>query len=337
MKIKKFLDKICDFLPGQRVYFIYTHNSTWDRFGYGLKANTEISHWCLRSLKKAFPRVTFLRLQGEKEWRINKITSRDVVIGHTGETYRKACQRTKRIIAFCPWSGHENRNQVDRFNCALTQQEREDFDKASSLILLTSEFNKAKYLQHKANDWYDFFSKKRVLPVHQPMDFTLFPRIKFDYTTSNFLYIGNDGHMKCLDDSRNLTGAVQRKLTIYGPMTRTINNLDSAAINRLPGQADFFIQPGMWEAQCVSILESAARGFIPLVSPETGYPYDHPFLLRYGDLEYNLKILRKLLKTSPQERKQLADTLHQQLMDDINHNNWDTLTDVLVEEVKTLL
>lgn len=115
-----------------------------------------------------------------------------------------------------------------------------------------------------------------------------------------------------------------------------MSNLDQTQIEALPTLADFFIQPGMWEAQCVSILEAAARGFIPIVSRDTGYPYEHPYLLEYGDHEGNQQILEKLLSTTPDERAELADSLHSQLCADVNHNTWKRLTDVLIEEVARL-
>ncbi len=142
--------------------------------------------------------------------------------------------------------------------------------------------------------------------------------------------------MKCVDHAKQLVQESKRRLFLYGSEGESLDNLDIKQVLSLPSQADFFIQPGMWEAQCVSILEAAARGFIPVVSKETGYPYDHPFLLRYGDFEYNRKILKDLLNTSPEERKVLGDTLHQQLVNDENHNHWAKLTDVLVEEVEML-
>jgi hypothetical protein len=43
-----------------------------------------------------------------------------------------------------------------------------------------------------------------------------------------------------------------------------------------------------------------------------------------------------LLHTTAAERKSLADSLYQQLENDTNHNNWETLTRVLIEEVRHL-
>ncbi|MCC5832367.1 MAG: hypothetical protein JJU12_04920 [Chlamydiales bacterium] len=324
-------------LRRRRIFFIYTHNNAHDRFTNGLTANTEISYWCHCALKKAGAPVTFLRLQGEKPWRVNQITAKDIVIGHPGETYRKACTRTNNVIAFQPWSGDEDRNQSGKTNCTPLEIELEDYARAKSIIWLTSEFNVKKYLQTKTNFWFDYYRNKPIRLIHQPIDLQQFPRIKTDYHTNNFLYIGNDLHMKCLDDSRRLVKELDRTLTVYGVGGKKLNNLDSPSVKKLAQEADFFIQPGMWEAQCVSILEAAARGFIPVVSPETGYPYEHPFLLKHGDHAYNLKTLQALLKTPPGERKALADHLHKKLVSDINHNNWKGLTDVLLEEVKKLI
>ncbi len=324
-------------LRKRRLFFIYTHNNAHDRFTNGLNANTEISYWSQTGLKEVGIPIYFLRLQGEKPWRINQIGSQDIVIGHMGETYRKACLRTKNVIVFQPWAGHEDRSRADTPNCTLHSVELKDYSYAKSLIFLTSEFNVKKYVETNTNFWFDVCQKNRVRFVHQPIDLERFSRCKTTYETNNFLYIGNNLHMKCLDDTRRLVRELKRKLTIYGLEGKKINNLDTATVGKLPEFADFFIQPGMWEAQCVSILEAAARGFIPVVSPETGYPYDHPYLLKYGDHAYNLQTLQGLLKTTPQERKELADHLHSSLVNDPNHNNWKKLTDVLVEEVKRLL
>ena len=337
--IQKLIQDLLLFLPfrERRIFFIYTHNNAHDRFANGLTANTEISYWCHSELKKAGAPVTFLRLQGEKPWRINQINKRDIVIGHTGETYRKACARTRNVIVFQPWSGNEDRNQAGKTNCTPLEIELNDYTQAKSVIFLTSEFNVKKYIETNTNFWFDYCQKMPIRFVHQPIDLQKFPRIKTDYRTNHFLYIGNDLHMKCLDDSRRLVKEVGRNLAIYGVGGKKLNNLDKTAVKKLSDEADFFIQPGMWEAQCVSILEAAARGFIPVVSPETGYPYDHPYLLKYGDHAYNLKTLQALLKIPPEEKKALADQLHKALVNDINHNNWKQLTKVLVDEVEKLL
>ncbi|MFZ0566348.1 MAG: glycosyltransferase [Chlamydiales bacterium] len=336
--IKKMAQLLQEALPAKRsVYFIYTHKNGYDRFAKGMKANTEISFWCYKALSQQFPRVRFLRLQGEKPSRIRKIRPQDVVIGHCGETFLKASERTRRLIGFIPWTGHE-----DRFKIALSKAEEMHFhEKSASLILLTSEFNKREYLDRPGSFWHDYFRElqktKNLRLVHQPIDLTFFRRIKFEYTTHHFLYIGNAAPMKGVEDSKRLVQSVGKKLYLYGIGNKKIDHLNQSQVAELPRQADFFIQPGKWEGQCVSILESAARGFIPIVSPQTGYPYSHPYLLRYGDFDYNLKILKRLLGTSPEERKQLADLLHQQLSDDVNHNNWTRLTDVLVQEVEKIL
>lgn len=336
--IRKLAQLLQENLPVRcRVYFIYTHKNGFDRFHNGLKANTEISFWSFSALKREFPSVRFLRYQGEKPSRVAKIRPQDIVIGHIGPTFELASRYTKKLISFNPWAGHEDRSRQG-FNCAPHEVEFHFFDTCVSAILLTSEHNKGHYLDKETNFWYPYFQKfqqtKRLRIVHQPIDLAYFPRIKWEYTTDNFLYIGNDAHMKCLPDSKALVHAVNRTLTTYGVEGKTLDHLDRKQVKLLAGQADFFIQPGMWEAQCVSILEAAARGFIPVVSPETGYPYTHPFLLRYNDFDYNIKVLKELLNTSAEERKTLADSLHQQLMTDIHHNNWKQLTKVLVEEVK---
>ncbi len=323
-------------LPGKRIYYIYTHKNGYDRFNHGLKANTELSYWPYLALKKKFPRVTFLRLQGENPKRIAQITPSDVVIGHFGETYLEASKRTRKLISFCPWNGHEDHSTSISPASLSKEVELEFYDKAATVILLTSEFNKKTYFEQPVNFWHSYFQKKRVTIVHQPIDLSLFSRIKTSYTTSNFLYIGNTNHMKCVPDSIRLVKSVKRSLHTFGTGGRNINHLDSKQVAQLPALADFFIQPGMWESQCVSILESAARGFIPIVSPDTGYPYEHPYLLRYGDFNYNHQIINKLVKTSPEERKELADHLHLQLSQDINHNNWNQLTDIIVKEVDRL-
>lgn len=336
--LKKLLQQLQEHLPGRRVFFIYTHRNGFDRFACGLKANTEISYWSYTALCKAFPRVTFLRMEKEKAARLRTIGPEDIVIGHPGETFVRASERTRRLIAFHPWAGHEDRSENTLYNCLSKEQELNYWEKAVSIILLTSEYNKREYIEKPRNFWFDIFQqlKKPVYVVHQPIDLSLFRRIKHTYETSNFLYIGNDAHMKCLHDTKKLIKELGRALTIYGVKEKPLNNLNPSMLTSLSSQADFFIQPGMWEAQCVSILEAAARGFIPVVSPETGYPYDHPFLLRYNDFSYNMRVLKELLHTSPEERKSLADTLYNQLAEDVNHNNWERLTHVIVQAVNAL-
>lgn len=336
--IRKLALLLQEMMPAnRRVYFIYTHKNGFDRFYNGLKANTEISYWCFTALKEHFPSVRFLRCSQEKPERIAQIRPQDVVIGHIGPTFAKAAESTRRLIAFNPWAGHEDRSK-EAFNCAPSELEMHLFDRCAALVLLTSEYNKSEYYEKPANFWYPYFKKiqqtKRVRIVHQPIDLQLFKRIKWDYETHNFLYIGNNAHMKCVDDTIALVRAVSRDLVLYGFGESKMDNLSQLQVCKLPGQADFFIQPGMWEAQCVSILEAAARGFIPVVSPETGYPYKHPFLLRYKDFNYNFKVLKDLLNTTPVERRILADSLYHQLATDVHHNNWQALTDVVVEEVR---
>lgn len=339
--LKKLFQLLQESLPAKRrIYFIYTHKNGYNRFANGLKANTELSFWGYTGLKKEFGKISFLKFQGEKPSRIAAINSNDVVIGHVGETFMKASTRTQRLISFAPWVGHEDHSK-ESFNCLPFEKEIEFYNRACSLILLTSEYNKKHYLETNTNFWYPFFQEfqksKKVRVVHQPIDTQLFRRIKWEYTTDNFIYIGNDGHMKGLKDADNIVRELGKNFTIYGLNGKKIDHLDQKAVSKLPQEGDFFIQPGMWEAQCVSILEAAARGFIPVVSKETGYPYDHPFMLRYGDFEYNVKVLKELLKTSPEERKALADHLHGRLIHDANHNDWENLVKVLVEAVKEVL
>lgn len=336
--LRKLAQLLQERLPAKsKIYFVYTHKNGFDRFNNGLKANTEISYWGFTALKRNFSRVHFLHFKHEKPALMTKIRPQDVVVGHIGPTLLEASRYTKRVIAFNPWAGHEDRSQ-NAFNCAPHEEEMALYDRCHSLVLLTSEYNKAHYFEKRANFWYPYFEKfqktKRIRLVHQPIDLTLFQRIKWDYTTDDFLYIGNDAHMKGVPDAIALVHRLKRSLTTYGFGGKKLDNLDQKQIEKLKNQADFFIQPGMWEAQCVSILEAAARGFIPVISPETGYPYQHPFLLRYKDFDYNFKVLKDLLNTTADERKQLADSLYQQLTSDIHHNNWDTLTDILVEEVR---
>lgn len=338
--LKKLNEWICLQFPGRRVYFIYTHNLLGERFSYGLKANTEISYWSLKALKEAFPRLFFLRIQGEKSFRIQSIRPQDIVIGHIGETFLRAAEKTKRMIAFYPWAGHEDRSTNTLFNCISYQTEKQFWDKAASIILLTSEYNVREYCEKPRNFWFEAVQEVRKQKsfrfVHQPIDLSIFQRIKRNYLTSNFLYIGNDAHMKCVSDSKRLVETLGRTLHLYGIGDKRLDHLNCKQVGELPNLADFFIQPGLWEGQCVSILESAARGFIPVVSPETGYPYDHPYLLRYGDDTYNLTTLKKLLNTSPEERKELGDELHKRLLSDPYHNQWSALTHVLVEEIEKL-
>lgn len=336
----KLAQQIHEWIPAKkRVYFLYTHKNGFDRYYNGLKANTEISYWVYRALRSSFPRVRFLRFQGEKLSRIRKIRPQDVVVGHVGPTFELAGEQTRRLIAFNPWVGDEDHSR-EGFNCIPKEIEIGFYDKAAALIFLTSEFNKREYFEKPRNFWYAYFQEakkqKRIRIVHQPIDLNVFKRIKWDYTTNNFLYIGNDGFMKGVPDAIDLVNQVGRKLYLYGLNGNKIDHRDANQVNKLPLEADFFIQPGLWEAQCVSILESAARGFIPIVTAETGYPYQHPFLLKLRDKEYNLKILKMLLRTTPQERQVLANQLHIQLIEDENHNNWTRLTDVIVEEVKQM-
>jgi glycosyltransferase involved in cell wall biosynthesis len=327
-----------EFLPGKRVFFIYTHKNGYDRFSHGLKANTEISYWCYKALKKAFPRVTFLRLQGENLKRIERITSRDVVIGHHGDLFREASKRTKKLVCFVPWTGHEDHSTSISPHSVPREVEEDYFLRAQSVVLLTSEFNKKRYIEEETNFWHPFFKKLpgRLNIVHQPIDLSIFKRIKFNYKTRDFLYIGHFGHMKGVDQSQRLAKELGRELHLFGNEGNRFNHLNQKQVSALPCLADFFIQPGMWEGQCVSILESAARGFIPVVTPDTGYPYWHPYLLRFGDHAYNLEKLQTLLALPEEEIKELGDHLHSALINDPQHNSWEKLTRVLVEEVSRL-
>lgn len=333
---KKGAQLLHEHLPGKKwVYFIYTHKNGYERFNNGLTANTELSYWNYRALRAHFPRVRFLRLHDEKPERIEQITENDVVVGHIGPTYEQASRRTKKLIAFNPWCGDPDCSQ-EKFNCSPKEWEISCYDRAQALILLTSEFNTRKYIETPTNDWFDYLQTKRVRVVHQPIDLKVFKRIKWEYKTNDFLYIGNDAHMKRVGEAKRLVAQTGRTLHIYGFNGKTIDHRNRSEVDKLPQLADFFIQPGLWEAQCVSILEAAARGFIPVVTPETGYPYSHPFLLKPRDFDYNAQILKDLLQTTAEERKQLADDLHGRLARDIEHNTWSRLTDVVVEEVARL-
>src|ERR1700722_15414541 len=127
--LEKIGEELSLYLPARRIYFIYTHRNGRDRFRYGLTANTEISHWAQKALQRRFPRLLFLRIQGESERKISSITSRDVVIGHIGETFLRAANKTKRVIAFSPWAGHEDRSQNHLFNCLPLELELQYWEK----------------------------------------------------------------------------------------------------------------------------------------------------------------------------------------------------------------
>ncbi len=238
-------------LKAPRVFFIYSHDLKRGRFSLGLKANTEISFWCYQAIKEAFPHVHFLRLQEEKGSLMRKIRPQDVVIGHIGETFLRASKRTRKLIAFYPWAGHEDRSTSTLFNCIPFEEEKKYWELAKSIILLTSEYNVREYIEKERNFWFPFYKKmrteKKIRFVHQPLDLSLFPRIKTDYLTSHFLYIGNDAHMKCLPASKKLVEAVGRKLHLFGVGESRLDHLNLNQVKTLPALADFFIQPGMWE------------------------------------------------------------------------------------------
>ncbi len=152
MFLERALERISLLFPRKRIFFIYTHRNGKNRFGAGLKANTEISYFSFCALQKKFRNVVFLRLEGEKPFRIRAIGQRDIVIGHIGETYVKASERTKQLIAFYPWSGHLDRSKSEEgFNCLSREKEAYFLEKAASLIFLTSEYNKAKYIECQEN------------------------------------------------------------------------------------------------------------------------------------------------------------------------------------------
>ena len=65
------------------------------------------------------------------------------------------------LIAFYPWSGHEDRSCNTLFNCLPFEEEKAYWDKASSLILLTSEYNVREYVETPKNFWFEFIQSEQ--------------------------------------------------------------------------------------------------------------------------------------------------------------------------------
>lgn len=109
----------------------------------------------------------------------------------------------------------------------------------------------------------------------------------------------------------------------------SIDNNDPEFNQWVVDSCDFYIHTGRMDAQATTILESCARGLIPLVTPESGFSSPHAIYLTH-DPEENRKIIESALKLPEAELLQRSHLLREQIHRD---HSWDKIFGTIWEGI----
>lgn len=110
-----------------------------------------------------------------------------------------------------------------------------------------------------------------------------------------------------------------------------INNADPEFNHWVVNACDFYIHTGTMDAQATVILENAARGLIPLVTPESGFECPHAIYLTH-DPNKNREIIRQALAMPESElivRSQLLREFIQK------EHSWENIFEKIWNEIQT--
>ena len=109
-----------------------------------------------------------------------------------------------------------------------------------------------------------------------------------------------------------------------------ISNADPDFNHWVVNTCDFYIHTGTMDAQATVILENAARGLIPLVTPESGFECPHAIYLTHNPNE-NREIIRQALEIPEPElivRSQLLREFIQR------EHNWESIFEKIWNEIQ---
>ncbi|UZQ55087.1 methyltransferase domain-containing protein [Trichothermofontia sichuanensis B231] len=100
-----------------------------------------------------------------------------------------------------------------------------------------------------------------------------------------------------------------------------INNSDPAFNQWVVDNCDFYIHTAWMDAQATTILENAARGLIPLVTPESGFASPHAIYLTH-DPDNNREIIRWALNLPESELLERSRLIREQIQ---REHNWEDI------------
>ena len=109
----------------------------------------------------------------------------------------------------------------------------------------------------------------------------------------------------------------------------SINNRDDAQIAALVAEHDFYIHTSTMDAQATTILEFAARGLVPIVTPESGFECEDAITLtRYP--AKNRDIIANALVMPEEELVHRAERIRAKLARD---HSWDRFFDTIARTI----
>ncbi|TAE58787.1 MAG: glycosyltransferase family 1 protein [Nostocales cyanobacterium] len=108
-----------------------------------------------------------------------------------------------------------------------------------------------------------------------------------------------------------------------------INNNDSEFNHWVVENCDFYIHTGYMDAQATTTLENAARGLIPLVTPESGFACPDAIYLTF-DPEENRKIIEWALNLPEEELIKRSQLIRRYVE---KEHNWQNIYDKIWNEI----
>jgi glycosyltransferase involved in cell wall biosynthesis len=110
-----------------------------------------------------------------------------------------------------------------------------------------------------------------------------------------------------------------------------ISNNDPAINRNIIENYDFYLHTSRYDAQATVILENAARGLVPLVTPESGFACPHAVYLTQ-DPEQNRDIIQRAVHMSDEEYAVRSRGVRDHV---IEHHNWDRIYGRIWSEIQT--
>lgn len=109
-----------------------------------------------------------------------------------------------------------------------------------------------------------------------------------------------------------------------------ISNTDPEFNQWVVDNCDFYIHTATMDAQATTILENAARGLIPLVTPESGFSSPHAIYLTHDPSE-NQKIIEWALNLPETELLNRSHLLREQIL---KEHSWETIFNKIWAEIQ---
>ena len=109
----------------------------------------------------------------------------------------------------------------------------------------------------------------------------------------------------------------------------TIANEDEAQIRALVAEHDFYLHTSTMDAQATTILEFAARGLVPIITPESGFSSNDSILLTH-DAEANKEIIQRALDMPEDELVFRSRRIREQIR---REHSWERFFDTITENI----